>query len=187
MSITLTPTALDGVVILSPTVRGDSRGFFYESYRKDILTKHGLHYDFVQDNHSRSSRGVLRGIHYQGAPAPQTKLVRCTLGHVLDVAVDLRMGSPTLGRWVAVELSAENCKQLLVPAGFGHAFLTLSDVAELQYKVDDYYAPQAEGAIQWNDPDLAIDWGTSTQPLVSARDAQASTFASYLKRPVFHI
>lgn len=187
MPITLTRTALESVVILEPRVHGDARGFFYESYRKDELAALGIRYDFVQDNHSRSARGVLRGIHYQGPPRPQTKLVRCTAGRILDVAVDLRVGSPTLGKWVAVELSADNRRQLLVPAGFGHAFLTLSEVAEVQYKVDDYYAPEAEGAIVWNDPQLGVDWGTEAAPVVSARDAQARPFADYLRQPVFRV
>jgi len=185
MSITLTRTALEGVVILEPRAFGDARGFFYESYRKDRLAALGLDIDFVQDNHSRSARGVLRGIHFQGAPRPQLKLVRCTVGRILDVAVDLRLGSPTLGRHVAVELSAENRLQLLVPAGFGHGFLTLSEVAEVQYKCDDYYAPEAEGSIVWNDPDLAIPWGLSEAPSVSGRDAQAPSFVAYLRNPVF--
>ncbi len=187
MSITLTPTALDGVVILEPRAFGDARGFFYESYRKDQLAALGLNIDFVQDNHSRSAKGVLRGIHYQGPPQPQLKLVRCTLGRILDVAVDLRVGSPTLGKWVTVELSADNRKQLLVPAGFGHGFLTLSDVAEVQYKVDAYYAPQAEGAIVWNDRDIGVDWGLTEAPTVSARDAQAPSFAAYLRAPAFRL
>ena len=185
MSLTLTHTGLEGVVILEPRVFGDARGYFYESYRKDRLAALGLDITFVQDNHSRSERGVLRGIHYQGAPRPQLKLVRCTVGRILDVAVDLRVGSPTLGKHVTVELSADNRKQLLVPAGFGHGFLTLSDVAEVQYKCDDYYAPEAEGSIIWNDPDLAIPWGLSEAPSVSGRDAQASSFAAYLRNPVF--
>ncbi len=187
MSITLTRTALEGVVILEPRAFGDARGFFYESYRKDRLAALGLNIDFVQDNHSRSARGVLRGIHYQGAPQSQLKLVRCTVGRILDVAVDLRVGSSTLGKHVAVELSAENRKQLLVPAGFGHGFLTLSEAAEIQYKCDAYYAPEVEGAILWNDPDLAIPWGLSEPPSVSGRDAQAPSFAAYLRNPAFRV
>jgi len=187
MSLTLTRTALEGVVILEPRAFGDARGFFYESYRKDRLAGLGLDIAFVQDNHSRSARGVLRGIHYQGAPQPQLKLVRCTVGRILDIAVDLRVGSPTLGKHVAVELSAENRLQLLVPAGFGHGFLTLSEAAEIQYKCDAYYAPEVEGAIIWNDPALAIPWGLSGSPSVSGRDTQAQSFAAYLRNPVFWV
>jgi dTDP-4-dehydrorhamnose 3,5-epimerase len=127
---------------------------------------------------------VLRGIHYQGMSAPMAKLVRCTVGRILDVAVDLRAGSPTFGRWWATELSAENLRQLLVPVGFGHAFLTLSDVAEVQYKCSGYYTPAAEGTIVWNDPELAIDWPIAA-PLVSTKDQAAPSLESYRKSPAF--
>jgi dTDP-4-dehydrorhamnose 3,5-epimerase len=127
---------------------------------------------------------VLRGIHYQDMSAPMAKLVRCTLGRILDVAVDLRSGSPTFGRWMAAELSADNLHQLLVPVGFGHAFLTLSDVAEVQYKCSGYYTPAAEGAIVWNDPQLAIDWPIK-EPVVSAKDQRAPTLEAYRTRPAF--
>ena len=140
--------------------------------------------EFVQDNHSRSAHGVLRGIHYQDMSAPMAKLVRCTLGRILDVAVDLRAGSPTFGRWWAAELSADNRRQLLVPVGFGHAFLTLSDIAEVQYKCSGYYTPAAEGAIAWNDPEVAIDWPIK-DPTVSAKDRGAPTLEAYRKRPAF--
>lgn len=187
MAITITQTKLAGVVIIEPEVRGDARGFFYESYRKQHLEQAGIYVDFVQDNHSKSVKGVLRGLHYQDMRQPLVKLVRCTQGAVLDVAVDLRVGSPTLGQWVAVELNAENCKQILVPVGFGHAFLVLSDVAELQYKCSDYYAAQTEGAIAWNDPDLNIDWGGISSPTLSARDQTAMSFKQYLDKPTFKI
>jgi len=140
--------------------------------------------EFVQDNHSRSAHGVLRGIHYQDMSAPMAKLVRCTLGRILDVAVDLRAGSPTFGRWWAAELSADNRRQLLVPVGFGHAFLTLSDIAEVQYKCSGYYTPAAEGAIAWNDPEVAIDWPIK-DPTVSAKDRGAPTLEAYRTSPAF--
>ena len=187
MAITITQTKLAGVVIIEPEVRGDARGFFYESYRKQHLEQAGIYVDFVQDNHSKSVKGVLRGLHYQDMRQPLVKLVRCTQGAVLDVAVDLRVGSPTLGQWVTVELNAENCKQILVPVGFGHAFLVLSDVAELQYKCSGYYAAQTEGAIAWNDPDLNIDWGGISSPTLSARDQTAMSFKQYLDKPTFKI
>lgn len=185
MAITVRQTKLDGVVIIEPEVRGDTRGFFYESYRKQHLEDAGIHVDFVQDNHSKSVKGVLRGLHYQDMRQPLVKLVRCTVGAVLDVAVDLRSGSPTLGQWVAVELSADNHKQILVPVGFGHGFLVLSDAAELQYKCSDYYAAHTEGAIAWNDPDLNIDWGGIVAPILSTRDQAAISFKQYLANPAF--
>jgi dTDP-4-dehydrorhamnose 3,5-epimerase len=138
----------------------------------------------VQDNHSLSARGVLRGIHYQDLSAPMDKLVRCSRGAILDVAVDLRAGSPTFGRWVAVELSDENARQLFVPVGFGHAFLTLSEQAEVQYKCSGYYTPKAEGAVRWDDPELAIDWPFEG-PLVSAKDQAAQSLAAYCAQPAF--
>lgn len=185
MAITVTQTKLNGVVLIEPEVRGDARGFFYESYRKQHLEDAGIHVDFVQDNHSKSAQGVLRGLHYQDMRQPLVKLVRCTAGAVLDVVVDLRSESATRGQWVAVELSAENRKQILVPVGFGHGFLVLSEVAELQYKCSDYYAAHTEGAIAWNDPDLGIDWGGIIAPTLSARDQVAMSFKHYLADPAF--
>lgn len=138
----------------------------------------------MQDNHSRSARGVLRGIHYQDMTAPMGKLVRCTAGRILDVAVDLRAGSPTFGKWFATELSDDTQRQLLVPVGFGHAFLTLTDSADVQYKCTGYYARQAEGALRWNDPDLKIDWPIR-DPIVSQKDEHAPTLKEYLARPAF--
>jgi dTDP-4-dehydrorhamnose 3,5-epimerase len=172
------------VVVIQPDVFRDDRGFFYESYHKKRFAELGVTDEFVQDNHSRSMYGVLRGIHYQDMSAPMAKLVRCTLGRILDVAVDLRAGSPTFGRSSAVELSADNLRQLLVPVGFGHAFLTLSDIAEVQYKCSGYYTPAAEGAIAWNDPELAIDWPIK-DPVVSAKDRAAPSLQSYRKTPAF--
>ena len=170
--------------MIEPDVFRDDRGFFFESYHKQRFAELGVTDEFVQDNHSRSMQGVLRGIHYQDMSAPMAKLVRCTLGRILDVAVDLRAGSPTFGRWSAAELSADNKRQLLVPVGFGHAFLTLSDVAEVQYKCSGFYTPGAEGAIVWNDPELAIDWPFK-DPVVSAKDRAAPSLQSYRKTPAF--
>lgn len=170
----VTPTELPEVLILEPRFFGDARGFFFESYnRRAFAAATGLDPDFVQDNHSRSARGVLRGLHYQLQHA-QGKLVRVTSGCVFDVAVDLRRSSPRFGRWVGMELSADNPRQMWVPAGFAHGFLVLSEHAEFLYKTTDYYAPEHERCIAWNDADLAIAWPTvadGAAPLLSAKDA----------------
>jgi dTDP-4-dehydrorhamnose 3,5-epimerase len=155
-----------------------------ENYHRQRFIDAGIADDFVQDNHSRSGRGVLRGIHYQDMTAPMGKLVRCTNGRILDVAVDLRAGSPTFGKWFATELSHDGMRQLLVPVGFGHAFLTLSESADVQYKCTGYYSQAAEGTVRWNDPDLGIDWPIQ-DPIVSQKDAQAPTLRDYLARPAF--
>lgn len=163
-------TKLEGLVILTPDVFGDHRGFFMESWNKEKMEVLGLHYDFVQDNHSKSTvKGTLRGIHFQKADKAQAKLVRCVKGAVLDVAVDLRHSSPTYKQWVAVELSEENKKQLLIPRGFGHGFVTLTDDVEFLYKADNYYTPEADGGIRWNDPEIGVEWGVE-QPILSAKD-----------------
>ena len=173
--MTFTKTKLDGVYIVQPAVFGDRRGFFMESWSQREFEKVGLFYNFVQDNHSSSDvKGTLRGIHFQRGEKAQAKLVRCTQGAVLDVAVDLRSQSLTYKQWVTVELSAENKKQLLIPRGFGHGFVTLTDQVEFLYKVDNFYAPEADSGIRWNDPDLAIDWGI-TDPILSQKD-QTSPF-----------
>ena len=165
-------TKLDGVVILIPKVFGDKRGFFMESWSRRTMEAAGLCYDFVQDNHSMSTvKGTLRGIHFQRGDKAQAKLVRCVRGAVLDVAVDLRHESPTYKQWVAVELSEENQKQLLIPRGFGHGFVTLTDHVEFLYKADNYYAPEADGGIRWNDPDIAVDWGVE-HPILSEKDTK---------------
>ncbi len=171
-------TALPEVLIIEPQVFGDERGFFYESFNaKRFAELTGVQRDFVQDNHSRSARGVLRGLHYQLQQA-QGKLVRVTAGEVYDVAVDVRRSSPTFGKWVGVHLSAQNKRQLWVPEGFAHGFLVLSDYAEFLYKTTDYYAPAHERSIRWDDPLLAIDWPLDgLTPVLSAKDQQASTFA----------
>jgi len=169
----VTPTALPEVLVLEPKVFGDDRGFFYESYnRRTLREATGIDADFVQDNHSRSAKNVLRGLHYQLEQA-QGKLVRATLGRVFDVAVDIRKQSPNFGRWVGVELSAENKKMMWVPPGFAHGFLVLSDFAEFLYKTTDYYAPQHERSILWNDPAISVQWPLTGAPLLSAKDQVA--------------
>ena len=168
-------TDLPGVLIIEPKVFGDERGFFYESFNaKAFEAATGLNTQFVQDNHSRSQKGVLRGLHYQ-LENTQGKLVRVTVGEVLDVAVDIRRSSPHFGRWVAVRLSAENHRQLWVPEGFAHGFVVLSDFAEFLYKTTDYYTPSAERSIRWDDPTLAIDWQLSEAPQLSAKDLAGKT------------
>lgn len=171
----ITRTAIDGVLIIEPRVFGDSRGFFFESFNQkafDDAVGHAV--AFVQDNHSRSAKGVLRGLHFQQPPHEQGKLVRVTQGSVYDVAVDIRRGSPTFGAWVGVELSGDNHKQLWIPPGLAHGFLVTSDSADFLYKTTDYYAPQAEGCVRWNDPALAIDWPLGgAVPSLSGKDAAA--------------
>jgi dTDP-4-dehydrorhamnose 3,5-epimerase len=171
----VTRTAVPGVLILEPKVFGDERGFFMESFNQRAFNEAvGYEVSFVQDNHSRSSKGVLRGLHYQRPPHAQGKLVRVTRGCVFDVAVDIRKDSPTYGKWVGVELSDENHRQLWVPAGLAHGFLVMSETADFLYKTTDYYAPQAEGSVRWNDPDLAIEWpAIGLEPSLSPKDAEA--------------
>lgn len=165
-------TNLEGVYILIPKVFGDHRGFFMESWSRRTMEAAGLFYDFVQDNHSLSTvKGTLRGIHFQKGDKAQAKLVRCVRGAVLDVAVDLRHDSPTYKQWIGVELSEENKKQLLIPRGFGHGFVTLTDHVEFLYKADNYYAPEADGGIRWNDPDIGVDWGID-HPVLSEKDTK---------------
>ncbi|MBT9500766.1 MAG: dTDP-4-dehydrorhamnose 3,5-epimerase [Burkholderiaceae bacterium] len=170
-----TPTSIPGLLILQPKVFGDERGFFFESYsRRAFLEATGLDLDFVQHNHSRSSRGVLRGLHYQLPPHEQGKLVRVASGAIWDVAVDVRPGSPSFGRWEGVELSAQNQKQLWLPPGFAHGFLVLSDIAEVLYMTTSAYAPQSEASVRWDDPALAISWpDVGMAPLLSPKDLQA--------------
>lgn len=164
------PTEVADVLIIEPRVFGDDRGFFYESYNeKAFIEKTGLMVNFVQDNHSRSAQNVLRGLHYQ-IEQPQGKLVRAIAGTILDVAVDIRKSSPTFGQWVSCLLSAENKRQLWIPAGFAHGFLVISEVAEVLYKTTDYYAPQHERCLLWNDPEIAIDWPLTAPPILSDKD-----------------
>lgn len=165
-------TTIPEVFIIEPHVFGDERGFFYESFNEKILAeKVGIHERFVQDNHSRSAKGVLRGLHYQ-LNKTQGKLVRVTLGEVYDVAVDIRQHSPTFGQWVGVTLSAENKKMLWIPKGFAHGFIVVSDVAEFLYKTTDFYDPPSERCIIWNDPSLAITWPSHITPTLSTKDSQ---------------
>ncbi len=164
------PTSIPDLLIVEPTVYGDDRGFFYESFnRKKFAELTGRDADFVQDNHSRSVKGVLRGLHYQ-IRQPQAKLVRVVQGAVLDVAVDIRMSSPTFGQHVAAELSADNKRMFWIPEGFAHGFVVLSDTAEFLYKTTDYWAPEFERCIAWNDPELAIDWQLTAPPALSGKD-----------------
>lgn len=165
-------TAISDVLVLEPRFFGDERGFFFESFNRNAFRQAtGLDPDFVQDNHSRSEKNVLRGLHYQVAPKAQGKLVRVVLGAVFDVAVDIRQDSPSFGRWVGETLSAENRKQMWIPPGFAHGFLTLTEAAEFLYKTTDYYAPDHERCIAWNDPDIGIEWPfAAAGPILSGKD-----------------
>jgi dTDP-4-dehydrorhamnose 3,5-epimerase len=175
------PTRLPDVMILTPQRFGDARGWFSETWNAARMADAGLEMGFVQDNHSMSATaGTLRGLHYQRAPHAQDKLVRCTKGAILDVAVDFRAGSPAFGQWVGVELSAENGRQLLVPRGFLHGFVTLQPDTEVQYKCTDVYAPDCDGAVRWDDPEIGIDWGV-TDPVLSAKDAGAPLLRDALR------
>ena len=169
-------TKLDGIALLAPKVFGDSRGFFMESYNAKKLAEIGITSTFVQDNHSRSAKGVLRGLHYQLPPMAQAKLVRVVDGEVFDVVVDIRQGSPTFGQWEGFILSAENKRQLFVPPGFAHGFLTLSDTVDFLYKCGEYYSPQDERGIIWNDKDIGIDWPLDGDPVLSERDTALPGF-----------
>jgi dTDP-4-dehydrorhamnose 3,5-epimerase len=167
-------TPIKDLLIFRPKRHGDARGFFSETWSRDAFAAQGLAFEWCQDNHSLSRpAGVLRGLHYQAPPKAQAKLVRCTRGRVWDVAVDTRRGSPSYGRWFGLDLSAENGAQFLIPRGFLHGFLTLEPDSEVQYKVDNPYAADCDGAICWNDPDLAIDWPIAQTPALSARDGDA--------------
>jgi dTDP-4-dehydrorhamnose 3,5-epimerase len=169
-------TRIEGPILIEPTVHGDARGFFVETYRKNVLAELGIRDDFVQDNHSRSGRGVVRGIHFQ-LPPGQAKLVRCARGAIFDVIVDLRRGSPTYGAWEGHELSDENHRQLYIPVGFGHGFCVLSELADVTYKVSGYYDASIERGIAYDDPDVGIEWPSEVELLVSERDASAPRLA----------
>lgn len=172
-------TDISEVIIIEPTVFGDDRGYFLESYNKKAFEKNIGSVNFVQDNESKSSKGVLRGLHFQKPPFTQAKLVRCIKGEVLDVAVDIRMGSPTYGKHIVVKLTGENKKQLFVPRGFAHGFAVLSETAVFAYKVDNNYAPEYDGGIIWNDTDLQIDWNLSENEIkLSDKDSKLPTLAS---------
>jgi dTDP-4-dehydrorhamnose 3,5-epimerase len=168
-------TEIPGLLILTPRRFGDSRGFFSESWNKRQMADHGLNYDFVQDNHSLSAQlGTVRGLHFQAPPHAQAKLVRCGRGRLFDVAVDIRRGSPSYGKWFGIELSFENGRQLMIPAGFLHGFVTREPDTEIIYKCTDYYAPEADGTVRFDDPDIGIDWGLGDEAAVlSDKDAAA--------------
>ncbi len=179
----VTKTKIDGVFVIEPKIFKDQRGYFYESYNKLALENFGITYTFVQDNQSKSSYGVIRGLHFQKPPHSQTKLVRVLAGKIIDVAVDVRKNSPTYGQHVSVELSEENCKQLLIPEGFAHGFSVLSETAIVQYKCTEYYHPETEAGIMFDDPTLDVDWGIPLdEAIVSEKDLKNITF-SELKTP----
>ncbi len=184
MITNLTKTPLEDLFVVDIDYFEDERGFFIESWNQRDFAAAGLDLQFVQDSHSRSKRGVLRGLHYQDMTAPMGKLVRCTVGEVFDVAVDLRSTSATMGQWFGVELSGENKRLIYVPVGFAHGFVTLSDVAEIQYKQTGLYAPPAEGSIRWNDPEVGIEWPVS-DPTLSVRDQNGMSLADYKQNPAF--
>lgn len=176
----LEKTRLPDVVILTPRRFGDARGWFSEIWNAEVMAGLGLDIAFVQDNHSHSAQaGTLRGLHYQRPPHAQAKLVRCTRGAIFDVAVDIRAGSPTFGQWVGVDLTAQNGRQLLIPVGFLHGFVTREPDSEVQYKCSDVYAPECDAAIRWNDPLIGIDWRLTGAPVVSDKDAGASGMAGF--------
>lgn len=184
MDLTVIPTPLDGVVLIQPRVFPDGRGFFFETWNARDFEAAGIPAVFVQDSHSRSTQGVLRGLHYQDTTAPLGKLVRCTVGSIFDVAVDLREGSPTFGRWTSAELSADNKLQIYIPPGFAHGFQATSEIVEVQYKQTGYYMPAAEGTIAWNDPEIGVTWPVEG-PILSGRDRQGTSFRDYTRRPAF--
>jgi dTDP-4-dehydrorhamnose 3,5-epimerase len=177
-------TPLPGVVIVDTDFFRDDRGFFVETYHRARFAEQGIGEEFVQDNHSRSKHRVLRGLHYQDSTAPMGKLVRCTEGVIFDVAVDLRRYGPTYGKWFGIELNEDSMRQLFVPSGFAHGFVTLSDFAQVQYKCTGYYTPSSEGTIRWNDPDISIDWPI-TDPVLSKRDENGVSLQEYAANPAF--
>jgi dTDP-4-dehydrorhamnose 3,5-epimerase len=179
-----TPTPLKDVILVNVDHFQDERGFFIESWSKRDFAEVGITAEFVQDSHSASRYGVVRGMHYQDMRAPTAKLVRCTVGKILDVVIDLRMSSPTFGQWFSAELTAEGKTLIYVPVGFAHGFATLSDHCEVQYKQTDYYMPEAEGGIAWNDPDVGIQW-PYPNPILSKRDQLQMSLAEYRKNPAF--
>ncbi len=164
-------TEIDDVILVTPKIFGDNRGFFLESYKKSDFFNNGISIEFIQDNHSKSTKGVLRGLHYQTNPKAQAKLVRCSKGKIFDVAVDIRKTSKTFGKWVGEILSEENKRMLYIPKGFAHGFVVLSNEAELLYKASDEYSPQNDKGIKWNDPDININWGIDFEPIISKKDS----------------
>ena len=185
MKTTITKTNFQGLLLIEIDYFQDTRGFFIEPWNKRDFRDAGFHEEFVQEGHSRSKRGVLRGLHYQDMTAPMGKLVRCTVGSVFEVAVDLRVSSPTFGKWYSTILSAKNKTQLYVPVGFALGFLTCSSVAEMQYKQTGYYTPSSEGTLLWNDPRIGIQWPISEGPILSSRDKNGMTLEAYLHHPAF--
>ncbi len=182
--MTIESTSLPGVQIFTPRVFKDTRGFFCESYNYDVWRAAGIDTVFIQDNHSRSVRHTIRGLHFQLPPAAQAKLLRVVRGAVWDVAVDIRKGSPTFGQWVGVELSEDNFRQLYIPEGFAHGFCVLSDVADVLYKTSRFYSPQHEHGVRWNDPAIGVTWPTD-EPILSERDSKAQSLAEYLEKTPF--
>lgn len=174
-----TRSKIDGLVIIEPKVFGDHRGYFYESYHKEHFLDAGLNPDFVQDNQSLSAKGILRGLHFQKPPHAQGKLVRVIRGSIFDVAVDIRQGSPTYGQWEGVELSDENHRMFWIPPGFAHGFCTLEDNTVVNYKCTDYYHPESEEGIMWDDPDLGIKWPLHGEPILSEKDSHYKPFTEY--------
>ena len=172
MPFSFEKTAIEDVIVITPRVFNDDRGFFMETYKSSDFINNGIKEDFVQDNHSKSSKGVLRGLHYQKAPKAQAKIVRCVKGAIFDVAVDIRKGSKTYGKWVGVELTEENKKMLYIPAGFAHCFCVSSEIAEICYKSSDEYSPENDRGIMWNDPEIGIDWNLDSEPIISEKDAK---------------
>lgn len=184
MKTLVTRTPLEGLLLLNIEHFKDDRGFFIESWTKRDFDATGVQAEFVQDSHSASTYGVLRGLHYQDMRAPMAKLVRCTVGRILDVVIDLRMSSATFGKWFSAELTAENKTQIYVPVGFAHGFATLSDYCEVQYKQTEYYRPETEAGIAWNDPEVGIQWPYEN-PTLSKRDQRQQRLAEYRKNPAF--
>lgn len=175
------PQAIEEVILVEPKVFGDARGFFMETYKKSDFFANGITVEFNQDNHSKSTKGVLRGLHFQKSPHGQAKLVRCSKGRIYDVAVDIRKDSPTFGKYVKVELSEENKKMLFIPEGFAHGFVALTDDVELLYKASGEYCPDADCGILWNDKDINIDWGIDFAPILSEKDSAQRTLAERMK------
>ncbi len=177
--------AIEDVILVTPKVFGDSRGFFMESYQKSTFFENGIKVEFNQDNHSKSTKGVLRGLHYQTKPKAQAKLVRCSKGKILDIAVDIRKDSKTFGKWVGEILSEENKNMLFIPEGFAHGFVVLSDEAELLYKASGEYSPENDRGIRWNDPDINIDWNINFEPLLSEKDNKQPYLKETKKEDLF--
>ncbi|MEO6702925.1 MAG: dTDP-4-dehydrorhamnose 3,5-epimerase [Jatrophihabitantaceae bacterium] len=185
MQVTVTDEELPGVKTIDPSTFTDDRGFFYETYSSRTLAEHGIDLEFVQDNHSRSRANVIRGLHYQGPAGAQWRLVRCTVGEIFDVIVDIEVGSPSFGQWRGYRLSADNKRQLLIPPAYAHGFAVLSETAEVQYKCSNWHNGAAERALAYNDPKLAIDWPLTGQPVTSVKDAAAPSFSDYQANPDF--